>query len=99
VSEGALTSTPGKFIPLWLRSAPPCRTCATTRLFHVHHHELQQSVVDENAIADVEIFGEAIVRDGDLGRFGGRLGSQDNFGAALEWERSREVADANARPL
>jgi hypothetical protein len=48
VIDGTLTWMPGKFIPLWLVSGPPCTTRAVTRgRRDVERHGLEQPVVDE----------------------------------------------------
>ena len=67
VIDGALTATPGRFIPLWLLMLPPCSTRAfTVWRTHLERHELDQPVVDEDAVTDLHVVAEIIVCRGKL---------------------------------
>ena len=59
VIDGADTFTPGRLIPLWLDQVAAVEHARRdARLVHLEHHELDQPVVDQDAIADVHVVGE-----------------------------------------
>ena len=100
VIDGAETATPGRLIPLWLRSRPPCTTRARTRgADDVEDDEIDQPIVHEDAVADVHVVRERLVRDRDIAGRRIAFGREHDVVAGLELERLGEIADADARAL
>ncbi len=87
-------------MPLWLRRWPAVHDAhADARLAHVQHHEVDQPVIHEHAVADTHIIGQRVIRDGDLSRTHAILGHQHDVGAGHEIDGRRQVAHPDARPL
>ncbi len=102
VRAGVLTLTPGRLMPLWLEILPP--TMVLVRHPVVGHADdlgLDVAVVDEDAVADPHVVGQALI--------GGRpelpvarnvLGGDAELVARGQPERPvREVTKADLRPL
>ena len=61
--------------------------------------ERQETVVEQDPGADLDVAGEVVVRGGNLVRRGLGLGREDDPLARLEAERRRQIADPDPGPL
>ena len=70
-----------------------------TRWGDIEHDELEESVVDEDAITHVHVVGEPFVRDRQLAVADGMLWREHHVRAVRQRERRGQLTDANPRPL
>src|SRR5687768_1597945 len=70
------------------------------RLLDIDDNQLEQSIVDENAITGVQVFCEPLIGDRDLVRMRDLFfRREDDFASILELNGPFEVADPDARTL
>jgi hypothetical protein len=69
------------------------------RRAHVEHDELDQPVIDEDAIAHVDVACEPFVRDRHLVAARCLFRAEDDIHAGLELSGGIEIANADARAL
>jgi hypothetical protein len=66
---------------------------------HIHCEKLDQSIVDQNAVADVNVVGEVIVRDRNFAFLLEPFVHENEILTGLHVDRARNVANAYTRAL